>query len=49
MSKFSRVFKWDLALLRVLTEASGCNHNTIRNNVKHLAEALDIELPKIRE
>ena len=49
MSKFKRVIKWDLALLRVLIEASGRSHQTIRSDVKYLAEALDIELPKIRE
>jgi hypothetical protein len=42
-----RVIKWDKPLLDALCQASGVNHNTVRSNVKDLAQLLHLELPKI--
>ena len=47
--KQRRPGRWNVLLLNDLSKASGKNHNTIRTSVKHLAETLRIELPKIRE
>ena len=47
--KQRRPNKWNVSLLNELSEASGKNHNTIRNHVFHLARTLDIKLLVIKE
>jgi len=43
-----RVIRWDNSLVLELAEASGKSPNSIRDNVIHLAEIVQIKLPKIK-